>query len=60
MTVNNNYCCKGMQLWVQDRDCPLSYMSEIRYYTMSAPESMVKKNEVWPGYIVLYRPNLWY
>jgi uncharacterized protein DUF6980 len=45
-----------MQLWLQDLDCPLSYMSEIRSYTMSAPESMVKKNEVWPCYTVNFCP----
>jgi hypothetical protein len=55
--MNNDYCCDTMQLWLQDLDCPLKYIAHLRFYSMSAPKSMVKKNEVWPGYTVQYCPN---
>jgi hypothetical protein len=56
-TMNNNHCCKAMQLWVQDQDCPLSYSADVRYYTMSAPKPLMKKNDVWPCYTVSFCPN---
>ena len=46
-----------MQLWLQDPDCPLKYEASIRYYTLSAPASLIKKNVVWPCYTVQHCPQ---
>jgi uncharacterized protein DUF6980 len=55
-TLNNGYCCTIMQGWLQDIDCPLIYNKFARYYTMSAPKSLIEKNVVWPCYKVHYCP----
>ncbi len=43
-----------MPVRIEDQDCPLKYISKIRYYTMSAPKKLLKKNEIGPGYAVLF------
>lgn len=45
-----------MQVRIQDADCPLQYIPDIRYYSMSAPVSFIKKNVVWPSYVVKFCP----
>jgi len=54
--MNNDFCCDAMRLWLEDRDCPFSYNAYDRYYTMSAPMSLIKKNVVWPCYNVYFCP----
>lgn len=56
MFINNNFCCERMKLAVEDIDCPLDYIPKVRYYRMSAPKSLLKKNEVWVGYRVDFCP----
>ena len=57
VTMNDNYCCNTVQFWLQDLDCPLKYIPNLRFYSISVPRSIAKKNEVWPGYAVHYCPN---
>lgn len=54
--MNKNFCCNAMRLWLEDRDCPFMYNAYNRYYTMSAPKSLMKKNDVWSCYKVYFCP----
>ena len=54
--LKNQYCCAAMKFWLRDPDCPLKYDAATRYYDMSAPVSLVKKNVVWPCYVVNFCP----
>lgn len=54
--LNNHFCCEAMGLWIQDADCPLSYLPRVRSYSMSAPRSLMKEKSVWPCYDVNFCP----
>jgi len=56
MSINNDFCCKRMKLAIEDADCPLDYIQKLRYYGMSAPKSLLRKNQVWPGYMIDFCP----
>ena len=56
MPINNGFCCERMKLAVDDIDCPLNYKPKLRYYGMSAPKSLLKKNQIWPGYMIEFCP----
>jgi hypothetical protein len=55
-TINKDFCCHAMSLWIQDIDCPFMYNAYDRYYTMTAPKTLMQKNSVWPCYKVYFCP----
>lgn len=56
MSINNGFCCERMEIVVGDIDCPLRYIPNLRYYGMSAPKPLLKKNQGWPGYMIDFCP----
>ncbi len=40
----------------QPEDSPLTYSTDTRSYTISAPKALMKKNWVWLGYMVIFCP----
>ena len=50
MSINNDFCCERMMFATEDIDCPLKYISETRYYKITAPAYFLKKKKKWPSY----------
>lgn len=56
MSITNDFCCERMMFAAEDIDSPLRYKPKLRYYSMSAPKSLLKKNAIWVGYTVDFCP----
>lgn len=55
--VNNQFCCSDMETSAQNnKDSALTYTPYLRSYVISAPSSLLKKNEIWVGLKVKHCP----
>ena len=55
--INNEVCCLAMEGAIEDsHNSPVTYEPCLRSYTISAPDSLLKKNEIWVGYRVIFCP----
>lgn len=54
--MNNDFCCERLQAWIKCKDCPLRYYPEFRAYSMTVPQYLLRKNEIWVGFPVSFCP----
>jgi len=54
--MNNDFCCERLQAWIKCKDCPLRYYPKLRAYSMTAPQYLLRNNEIWVGFPASFCP----
>lgn len=56
-TANNYVCCPVFQYWLEDPRPMFFYNPSIRVYTLTAPQTLLKKIKTWPSFQLIFCPH---